>query len=234
MTENAVGLLVLASDETFEPDMRRLLPQTGLPIHTARVAHGGEVSEDSLVGMADPIGEAAASLPPAPKYDAIAYGCTSATAILGVGKVTEQILANRVAEAVTTPLIALIWACKSLGLNVPAVVSPYVPEVAAQVTGALTKSGMTVPATACFKEPNEAAVARLSADVIAQAAQEVGARSDADCVILSCTNLPTLNVIRPLEAVLGKPVLSSNLATAWHIRQLVGLKPPSRPSALLL
>ena len=46
-----------------------------------------------------------------------------------------------------------------------------------------------------------------------------------DGLFLSCPNLRTLDVIEPLEEVLGKPVLGSNQVLAWHLLQAAGLSP---------
>ena len=46
-----------------------------------------------------------------------------------------------------------------------------------------------------------------------------------DALFISCTNLRTLDVIEEIEQKTGMPVLSSNLVLAWHLLDLVGLKP---------
>ena len=38
---------------------------------------------------------------------------------------------------------------------------------------------------------------------------------DAEAIFVSCTNLPTYDVIEPLEVALGKPVLTANQLTMW-------------------
>lgn len=38
---------------------------------------------------------------------------------------------------------------------------------------------------------------------------------EAEAVFISCTNLPTYDLIEPLEAALGKPVLTANQLTMW-------------------
>jgi maleate isomerase len=51
---------------------------------------------------------------------------------------------------------------------------------------------------------------------------------------LSCTNLRTLDVIDDLEAELGVPVLSSNLALARHMARATGAAlAPDAPGRLL-
>jgi maleate isomerase len=41
----------------------------------------------------------------------------------------------------------------------------------------------------------------------------------AEAIVLSCTGWPTFGPIRALRRRLGKPVISSNLALAWHARR---------------
>jgi len=48
-------------------------------------------------------------------------------------------------------------------------------------------------------------------------------RRGADAAIISCTNLRTLDVIEPLEKVLGAPVVSSNQASLSGVLRHLGL-----------
>ncbi len=45
---------------------------------------------------------------------------------------------------------------------------------------------------------------------------------DAEAVFVSCTNLPTHDVITVLEADRGKPVLTANQVTIWAAIRLAG------------
>ena len=42
-----------------------------------------------------------------------------------------------------------------------------------------------------------------------------GDPADAEAIFVSCTNLATYDVIAPLEAELGKPVITANQVTMW-------------------
>jgi maleate isomerase len=57
-------------------------------------------------------------------------------------------------------------------------------------------------------------------------------RAGADALFLSCTNLPTYDVIPELEAELGLPVLSANLVTLWAALRELGALPERRPERL--
>ena len=48
-------------------------------------------------------------------------------------------------------------------------------------------------------------------------------RPDAEAIFLSCTALPTIELIAELEAMLGKPVVTSNQATFWNVLRLLKL-----------
>ena len=48
--------------------------------------------------------------------------------------------------------------------------------------------------------------------------------ADAQAVFISCTNLPTYDVIAPLERELGKPVLTANQVTMWSALHVIGRK----------
>jgi maleate isomerase len=47
--------------------------------------------------------------------------------------------------------------------------------------------------------------------------------ADCDAVFVSCTNLRVAEIAEEAERRIGRPVLSSNLALAWHMLTLAGL-----------
>jgi len=64
-------------------------------------------------------------------------------------------------------------------------------------------------------------MARVSDQTIFNAA--LGADTDdAEALFLSCTGLPAINVIAELEQRVGKPVVTSNQASAWAMARLGG------------
>ena len=48
-------------------------------------------------------------------------------------------------------------------------------------------------------------------------------RPDADGVFVSCTSMRTASIIDPLEAAIGKPVVSALQATVWETLRLAAL-----------
>jgi maleate isomerase len=219
-----LGLIVLQADERIEQDFRRLLPdQTRLFV--TRVPSGLDVTPDTLQEMAGQIPSSARLLPGSIDFDAIGYGCTSGAAQIGPGDVAGLVKGAAHTQAVTEPVSALIAACAALGISRLAFLSPYVASVSDRLRDVLRVGGIETPVFGTFDESREATVARITPKSILDAALELSAQGGADGIFLSCTNLDTLDIIAPLEAQSGLPVLSSNLVLAWHMCRLGGAGP---------
>src|SRR5262249_40611546 len=50
--------------------------------------------------------------------------------------------------------------------------------------------------------------------------------SDAEAVLISGTGLPTVGIVERLERDLGKPVVTSQVATLWQALRVVGVTEP--------
>lgn len=227
-----LGMIVLQSDETVEQDLRRLLPDHAELLVT-RIPSAVTVSSDSLGAMERDLTGAARLLPRGARLSVVGFGCTSGTAQIGAHRIAELTRAGVATQAVTNPVSALIAACLHLGVTRLALVSPYVEEVSVRLMTVLAEAGITISAFASFNEAEEARVVRIAPDAIIDAARVTVAQAPCDAVFLSCTNLRTLDVIAPIEAELGMPVLSSNLVLAWHMAQLAQVSGASKIDAAL-
>ncbi len=226
LSEPRLGVIALQSDETIERDMRFLLPQE-VDLFVSRVPSDEEVSAATLAAMEGHLSAAAGLFPGAGRMDAVGYGCTSGTAQIGVATVAAKVQAATDTAAVTQPLSSLLAACHALGVKRVALLSPYVAEVSGRLRKALSEAGIETPVFGSFEVATEATVVRIAPRSLEEAAQSLMAGAQVDALFLSCTNLRTMEVIAPLEARLGKPVLTSNQVLAWHMMQLAGVRPPA-------
>ena len=217
-----LGLVVLQADETLEQDFRRLFPDRGIAIYTSRIASGDELSTGSIAAMEAELARGAGLLPRAARFDAVAYGCTSGTTLIGADAVAGMLRQGVETPVVTDPLTAALAALEALQVKRLGLVTPYVEEIAAPVRDAFEAAGFAVGEALSFGEKVEARVARIDPASIMAAARQ--AATGADAVFLSCTNLRTLDCIEPLEAELGIPVLSSNQVLAWHMAKGAGTR----------
>ncbi|WP_300034751.1 aspartate/glutamate racemase family protein [uncultured Roseobacter sp.] len=221
-TGATLGLVVLQTDETVEQDFRRLFRADDTALYVTRIPSGADVTPDTLRAMQKALPEATRLLPAAAEFDCVSYCCTSGATLIGPDNVARIVRENASVRAVTDPLTASRAACKAVGAEKLAIVSPYIAAVAAPISDAFSEAGFKVTGALSFGEEIEARVARIDPASIHTAALSAGESSDCDAVFLSCTNLRTLDIIDDLEERLGKPVISSNQALAWHTAGLAG------------
>ena len=217
----ALGLIVLRVDETIEHEFREFIPTSSARLHVTRIDSGDDLTPASIARMGSRLTDAAALLPPAANFDVVAYACTSGTAHLGAENVANLVRRGVTTRHVTNPLTAAVAQIRSLGLTRIGLVSPYVPSVATPLIDAFSAAGVEVTSSLSLSEDDEAKVARISPQTIADAAKQVAGRADMDGIFLSCTNLNTAGILRPLSDALGLPILSSNHALAWHMQSLL-------------
>lgn len=222
-TEATLGLIVLQSDETIEHDFRRMLPMSGVALYVSRIASAPEVSSETLAEMEARMPEAAGLLPRPVAFDAVGYGCTSGTSVIGADRIAALVQAGCTTRAVTEPVSALLAACQHLGISRLAFLSPYVEDVSDRLRSVLYDGGISSPVFGTFNEAEETRVARIDGPSILAASQSLMSGADVDALFLSCTNLRTLDVIGQIEAATDKPVLSSNQVLGWDMMRRAGL-----------
>lgn len=228
----ALGLIVLAADETLEPEIARLMPGGGVALHHARIPSAPDVTPETLARMEADLPAAAALLPDR-SFAAIGYACTSGATVIGPARVAALVRGAREAVAVVDPLSATIDACAALGVRRLGFVTPYLPEVSALMRAALERAGLEIAAFGSFEQRSEAVVARIAEASTLAAILEIGAAPEVEAVFASCTNLRAFGVVEEAEARLGKPVVTSNLALGWRMLRLAGVDPaPGAPGRL--
>lgn len=151
----------------------------------------------------------------------VAYACTSGSFVGGAAGERRLVAAMRsggAPNAVTTSG-ALLAALAALLVERLAVATPYVEDVTVRLHDFLAEAGFRTVSGAhlgldrdIWKVPYE-----TTAELIRKADS-----TDAQAVFVSCTNLPTYDLIAPLEHDLGKPVLTANQLTVWAALRLAG------------
>lgn len=230
----AIGLIVLATDETMEPEIASLMPKgDGVALYHTRIPSAPTVTPETLRAMEAEMPATAALLPDR-EFDVIGYGCTSGATLIGPERVAELVSGAKPTRAVTDPLTSTIAACRALGVRRIGFLTPYVAEVSAAMRAALEDAGLEIAGFASFEEAEEQVVARISERSTAEAICGLGAADDVDAVFASCTNLRAFDVIAECETRIGKPVISSNLALGWSLLSHAGVAPaPGIDCALL-
>lgn len=219
----AIGLLVLATDQTMEYEFRRLLPLDGIGLYGTRVYNDADITPDTLRAIRDRIAPATELILPGLPLDVIGFGCTSATMTLGEDVIFEEIRKARPGISCTTPITAALAAFEAFGARRIGVVTPYARPVNDIVRRFLEGKGVDVAAFGSFEKLDDREAARISPHSIADGIAAMADRAELDAVFISCTSLRLADKAAEIEAATGLPVTASDHALAWHCLRLAGV-----------
>jgi maleate isomerase len=220
----AIGLVVLATDHTIEYEWRKLLAIEGVGFYESRILNSAEITAATLKEMDRLIAPGVALIRPGERLDVVAFGCTSASMVLGEGHVINRIKESRPDAACTTPITAARVALNSLGAQRVALLTPYLREITESMKDYLVARGINVVRMGSFEHSDDNEVARIDAQSVRNAVIELGRHDDVDAVFVSCTSVRLVDQVAEIERELGKAVTSSNHAMAWHALRLGGVK----------
>jgi len=221
-----IGLVVLASDYTVENEFRQVFTQPGVDIYHARIANSPTITPETLAAMEPAITETAARLLPGDTLDVVAYGCTSASMVLGPQRVNALLNAAKPEAHATNPVTAAFAAFRALGAERIAVLTPYRSDVNEIVKSGLQAGGFSVPVFGSFTEVSDTIVAQIDSRSLKSAILKITTDHEVDAVFVSCTSVRLLHAVSELEAEVGLPITSSNHAMAWHCMRLAGEQRP--------
>ncbi|WP_269585233.1 maleate cis-trans isomerase family protein [Roseibium sp. Sym1] len=222
-TTKALGLIVLSADETIEREFREIFHRQAAALYHTRIESAPDVTPETLMLMKDRLTDAAGFLPGNTPLSVVGYACTSGATVIGADAVAAAVGRAHGSAKVTNPASAVVAALKHLNVTRVGVVSPYVEEVSNAVCALLRDNDLDPVRVGSFGQGEEAVVARIALGSVEDAICSVGSDPQVEAVFTSCTNLRTFPVIEACEKRLGKPVISSNLALAWHMMTLAGL-----------
>jgi maleate isomerase len=156
-----------------------------------------------------------------PEPGVVAYACTSGSFVEGAAgeEVLRRTILDAGAPAACTTSGALIAALRLLGIGRLAIATPYVEPVTRRLVAYLAEHGVrTVSSEGLGLLGNIWRVTYSQVVEIVRAADN----PDAEALFISCTNLPTYDLMEPLEQALGKPVLTANQVTMWAALRAMG------------
>ncbi|MBF6348831.1 MULTISPECIES: maleate cis-trans isomerase family protein [Nocardia] len=146
--------------------------------------------------------------------EVVAYLCTSGSFIKGIGyerSLRETICRAGAANAVTTSG-ALLEAIGHLGITSLSIMTPYDETLTGKLRDFLDEAGCAVVRSEHLGLGG--GIWKVNYRTIAE--RILGADDPrAEAIFVSCTNLPTYDIIEPLEKVVGKPILTANQLTMW-------------------
>lgn len=154
--------------------------------------------------------------------EVVAYACTSGS--FASGRDGERALSRAMrdagAPAAVTTSGALSAAVAALGIHAVAVATPYDEPVAALLRSYLAESGVEVTRNENLRMHHRiwTVPGTETVELVRRTAS-----TGSEAVFVSCTNLPTYDLIVGLEAELGMPVITANQVTMWAALGTLGL-----------
>lgn len=215
-TQHGIGVLA-PFDFALDRELWRWMP-SDVSLHLTRlpfVPVPVTVQMATLLGDADAVHRATRDVL-APEPRVVAFNCNSASFVGGPEgeHALVQTMLEAGAPAAVTTSGALIDACRMLGVRRLAIATPYLASITERLLRFLLDFDIE-PVSAVDLGLNDR-IWRVSYPQIVAVALAAD-RPDADAVFLACTNLPTYDLISPLERMLGKPVLTANQVTMWAV-----------------
>jgi maleate isomerase len=216
-----VGLLLLATDHTSERDFARLVASDDVVVYAARIAYENPTTPDNLRKMQSRLSEGVGLILPGEELDAVCFSCTAASVIIGDEEVAAAIHRAKFGVPVVTPPNAARAGLRALGVRSISILTPYTVDTSTPLAHYFVRHGFDVTGLTCLGLDDDRAMARITPETIMAAASNAVA-PDAEALFISCTALRAAQIAARIEAKIGRPVVTSNLATAWMCRRLVG------------
>ena len=241
-----IGLIVVGPNLNPTPEISRMIPDY-VQVRETRIHMDPVVNIEECSKLSEPLGAAAAVLaeglssPLLGNRSAIAFACTAGSLVGGPGwdKKEVEMMENATAGfpcagalpgmqahskgiPCTTTATAAEEAMRFMGFKKIVITGPYIDELnerfrifyegsgfeVLKVTGLGIEDLYEMGAT----KPSQAYQAAMKAVV-----------PEADGIFITCTNFRCSDVIEEIERDSGKPVVTSNQATAWHLMKLLGI-----------
>ena len=216
-----VGLIILATDHTTEVDFQRMVASDRIGVYSTRIPYANPVTPENLRAMQPSLTAGAALILPGEPLDVVMYSCTSASVVIGDAQVQAAVRAAKPTATVITPTAAAASGLKAFGARRISVLTPYTLETSRPMADYFLALGFDIARFTCLGLTDDREMARISpSDIVAFAKEAIA--PDSDALFISCTAVRAAGVAAEIEATTGKPVVTSNLATAWACLRLCG------------
>ena len=219
--------VILTYDNAIDPELWRWCPP-GVTLHIARTGYPEEEEDvrdiDAQVADLGQIAYATRSLI-ALRPEVVAFACTSGSfheGAAGERAICEAMTAAGARRAVTTSGAA-IGALRALGAKRVAVGTPYDTVTTARLGRFLEGSAFEIVSLE-HTEPRSGPGLNDVTNVELEELAERIAIPAAEAIFLSCTAVPTFDLIAHLERRFDRPVLSSAQVTMWAALAAAGAR----------
>jgi maleate isomerase len=227
-----LGLLIPSTNVAAEAEFYTMAPP-GVTFHFGRLEHRPDLGIEKYERMVEELATEVAKLSHA-GVRAIAFACTTGSLYGGKGynERLEDEIKHLSGVPATSTASAVVEALSFLNAKRLLVLTPYSAKVNELEKRFLEAYGFAVEFIGTL-DNRGLRHSEIGEELLCDQVRKLGS-GDSEAVFLSCTGLPTITLLERLEAELKKPVISSNQATLWKLKNMVGLNDPIRGFGSLL
>jgi maleate isomerase len=167
----------------------------------------------------------AALILPDESLDAICYSCTSASVVIGDAEIEAAIGSAKPGVPVVTPPMAGVRGLNALGAKKISILTPYTVETSRPMAAYFAARGFDILSVTCLGFEDDREMARIAPAAIVDLAREA-THAEAEALFVSCTALRGALAVAGMEQAIGRPVVTSNQASAWNCLRLCGDETP--------
>ncbi|BCM17204.1 maleate isomerase [Mesorhizobium sp. J8] len=219
--EKRVGLIALATDHTSEVDFRRMVASERIGVYVARIPYANPTTPENLRKMQPSLSAGAALILPDEPLDAVCYSCTSASVVIGDAEIEAAIQAAKPGVPVVTPPMAGMRGLNAFGVKRISILTPYTVETSRPMAAYFAAHGFDIQSFSCLGFEDDREMARITPSSLVEMARKV-THPQADALFVSCTALRAALAVSGMEEAIGRPVVTSNQASAWNCLRLCG------------
>ncbi len=219
-----IGLVQLSTDHSIERDLNMLVGSSAM-VFSNRVYYSSAMTKEALAEISKGITQSASLIATGLPMDVMAFGCTSASIVIGNKKVRELLTVDNPGIPATNPWAGALAAFGHLKAKRVSIFSPYPTEVNYPLYQQLVAEGLEVPTIGALRIEKDTDITTVSFDSMLEGAKRILAQAPTDALFMSCTNLRVLEHIEEIEAEIGVPIVTSTQAMFWHAMTLVGKHP---------
>jgi maleate isomerase len=145
--------------------------------------------------------------------------------VIGDDEVAAAIRKAKPGVNVVTPTAAAVLGLKAFDARHISVLTPYTVETSRPMADYFSRLGFGIDRFTCLDMTDDREMARVAlSEIVAFAKEATDPASDA--LFISCTAFRAASVVAEVEQAIGKPVVTSNLATAWQCLRICGDQTP--------
>ncbi len=223
-----LGIVMPFNNTIVEPELSAHLPE-GMSLHGARVVpRTGDTIPEQTEAMSQTIPWALEGL--RGKVNIFGYACMTSSLVKATA--WHEVYADQTGDVPFLPAgECMVAALNHVGAKRLGVFSPFFDDIAGLVPDWFDQRGFEVVHNVNMPFTPDQVISKRSADLF-QSISGAMTGPDIDAVAILATDLETFSSVNALEADLGIPVVSTNLALLWAMLDTLGIRGSSAPGRL--